>query len=90
MKKLISAVLLILLLLCAVSVSASADAGSVAGGSWGNTVSWTLDTNGLLTVSGEGRMRDFSSESSTDAWRAYKEQIRRVVIGDGVTGVGAY
>ena len=61
----------------------SAEAASPASGTWGSNISWTLDSSGLLTISGSGDMGNFSSYTSTDAWRAYKSEIRSVVIEEG-------
>ena len=68
----------------------SAEAASPASGTWGSNISWTLDSSGLLTISGSGDMGNFSSYTSTDAWRAYKSEIRSVVIEEGITSLGSY
>ena len=73
-------------LLCAALLlfasSALADRSGILGG-----LSWTLDTAGTLTVSGSGTM---GSVSETDAWRPYSSEIRKVVLGDGVTSVAGW
>ena len=48
-------------------------------------VDWVLDDDGMLTVSGEGSVRPFINEE--DGWRAWKEDIRAVVIEEGVWGI---
>ena len=50
----------------------------------GSNVTWTLDSTGLLTISGEGEMADYYSP-----WYDQKESIKRVVIENGVTSIGA-
>jgi len=57
-----------------------------ASGSWGN-LSWRLDDDGCLTISGYGPMEDFSDNSSA-AWRSCRTSIVKVVIGNGVTSIG--
>ena len=47
---------------------------------------WTLDRNGLLTISGEGQMNDFTIASNAD-WLAYRDSIKRVWISDA-TSIG--
>ena len=47
------------------------------------SVSWVLDSNGLLTISGTGRMRDI-----TAPWLPNRDAIKKVVIGEGVTSIG--
>jgi len=54
----------------------------VASGACGDGVSWVLTDNGVLTVSGTGAM---SFDSSP--WQSYSNQIRKVVVEDGVTAV---
>ncbi|MBR3895167.1 MAG: leucine-rich repeat protein [Clostridia bacterium] len=85
----LSTLLLIALLAVGLIFSASAD-DTVHSGTWGD-LTWTLnETTGELVISGEGEMRMFERPSSTDAWRAYKSQIKSVVIEEGVTNVGYY
>ena len=56
-------------------------------GTYGKNLTWTLDTEGTLTVSGEGAMQ---SERDTDAgpWLPYRAYIKKAVVGDGVTNIG--
>ena len=72
----------------------SADAATPTSGTWGD-LSWTLDSSGTLTISGRGEMKDLTTEGymglpiiSSDAWRAYTDQIITVVIQEGVTSIG--
>lgn len=50
---------------------------------------WTLDKDGLLTISGTGAMDDFELLDDRAAWHLYSSQIKRVVIVEGVTDIGA-
>lgn len=84
MKKALAA-LLCLALCLGLAAAAYAD-GEPTAGTWGS-LTWTLDADGLLTVSGSGDMNAFSS-GSTQAWRAYKDRIKEVIILSGVTSVG--
>ena len=59
----------------------------VESGTWGDNLTWTLDENGLLTISGEGEMAGFDNDPDA-AWRAFSDQINEVVIEEGVTTVG--
>ena len=54
----------------------------VASGTCGDGVSWVLTDNGVLTVSGTGAMAFDSSP-----WQSYSNQIRKVVVKDGVTDI---
>ena len=51
-----------------------------------NDMSWNLNGNGVLTISGTGNMPDYSSTSQP--WYKYRESIKQVKIGDGITGIG--
>ena len=53
-----------------------------------NDMSWNLNGNGVLTISGTGNMPDYSSTSQP--WYKYRESIKQVKIGDGITGIGNY
>lgn len=60
----------------------------VASGTCGDSLSFVLDSDGLLTISGTGAMADY--DYNTYPWYEYSSQIKRAEIGDGVTSVGAY
>ena len=53
-----------------------------------NNMNWNLNGNGVLTISGTGNMPDYSSTSQP--WYKYRESIKQVKIGDGITGIGKY
>lgn len=53
----------------------------------GDNVVWTL-VNGVLTISGSGAMDDYESADAVP-WHALKEEISAIVIGPGVTEIGA-
>jgi len=52
-------------------------------------VTWSLDANGVFTVSGEGAMEDYTSADEVP-WKDYLADITSVVIGEGVTHVSDY
>ena len=52
-------------------------------------LSWSLTKAGTLTVSGSGAMQDFGSIEE-QPWKKHNDQIRKVVIGDEVTNIGAH
>ncbi len=63
-------------------------AESDAGGSVGS-ISWSLDANGVLTISGIGDMPYCAMEADV-AWSDYTDEITSVVIEDGITSIGPY
>lgn len=62
----------------------SAAEPDVAASGIAGCVRWKLDREGLLTVYGEGKM---SARSGGNSWKEHLNDIRRVVIEDGVTNV---
>jgi len=69
----------------AMNVSA---AGNVSSGQCGKNASWQLDSDGTLTVSGTGTMYGANSQNGLP-WAEQKDSIKKVVIGKGITNVGA-
>ena len=53
------------------------------------TLSWGLDMNGVLTISGTGAMPNFAS-SKEAPWYSQRDQIQKVILEPGVTSVGDY
>ena len=113
-SKLISAILALCLLLTAAPLSGivsldlfpgRATAAVVDSGTCGANLTWSLDGNGLLTISGTGEIPKYSAgissgnlviltESYTTApWGGSYEKgnrVKRIVINSGVTGIGDY
>ena len=54
----------------------------------GLNLTWHLTDNGVLTISGKGKMNDFLYSSHGGPWNHLK--IRRIIIGDGVTTIGEF
>ncbi len=65
-------------------------------GAEGDNVTWALTEDGVLTISGTGAMRDFTFprdgtiQGNDVPWYEFNSQIKKIVIGEGVTTVGAY
>ncbi|MBR3917185.1 MAG: leucine-rich repeat domain-containing protein [Clostridia bacterium] len=56
-------------------------------GAQGSNVTWTYDGNGTLTISGEGKMSNWSSDESP--W-FNKQEIETIIIEDGITNIGSF
>ena len=54
----------------------------------GEDVRWSYG-GGTISIFGEGDMEDFATHAGVP-WYEYADQITKVVVGEGVTGVGAY
>ena len=58
-------------------------------GTCGNDLTWNLDDDGVLTISGTGAMADYT-DASPAPWAPYITSIKSIVIGNGVTSIGNY
>jgi len=94
--KLISLLLAAVLLCALIPVQAFAATVVASGSTNGTTVrrdtlSWSLNSDGVLTVSGRGDMGSFETEShsgSNAPWSAYADRVTAIVVSEGVTGIG--
>ena len=68
------------------SVLMCANAFAVATGRCGDSITWTLDDSGNLTLSGSGEMWNYGYDSSP--FKDY--EIRKATIEDGITSIGKY
>ena len=87
-KRLWSAPLaLVIVLLTAMifgGIAVQADGDYPIGGEYGSNLTWQLDSQGTLTISGSGEMPNTSIP-----WNNYRSDIKKVVIDDGVTSVSS-
>lgn len=58
-------------------------------GAQGDNLTWTLDSNGLITISGTGDMENWN-DAEPPPWYSYRTSIRGANIGYGITRIGAY
>ena len=91
-------VVLVLVLALAVgggSVSAEEPTIIASGncGKAGSNVTWTLDSAGLLTISGEGEMNDYFFECINGSWittAPWQNRASTLIIQEGVTSIGSH
>ena len=62
---------------------------SIAHGTCGDNLTWVLTEDGTLTISGSGKMKDYSS-SSVAPWYSNRTKILSAVVEPGVESVGNY
>ncbi len=87
LRRCVLPVLVLQLLLCAPAAMAASDV--VASGSCGKNVTWELDSQGTLTISGKGEMDDHTVYCGPP-FIGVTGQIKRAIIGEGVTRIGNY
>mgnify|MGYP003293555735 CR=1 FL=1 len=64
------------------AIAAGAEESIVASGDCGEQITWTLDSEGMLTIGGEGDIPQFETP-----WFDYKNDIKSVLIEEGVTNI---
>ena len=69
---------------CGAALSEALGSGSIDGG-----LSWSLSRSGALTISGSGKMPDFSSVANAVPWDKQKDKIQSAVIESGVQNISA-
>lgn len=67
----------------------------IAEGDCGEKAKWVLKSNGVLTISGNGDMSDYSygilsGETVKTPWDDNKAQIKKVVVDEGLKSIGDY
>ncbi len=101
MKKGIASLFLAAVLAIVLGIVAFADDSTIVAsgdcGRYGNNLTWTLDSTGLLTISGQGEMKDYKTwwppedpvhfEYSETPWE--RDKVKSVYIQDGVTEIGS-
>ncbi|MBQ3085827.1 MAG: leucine-rich repeat domain-containing protein [Clostridia bacterium] len=59
-------------------------------GTWGDNLTWNLDTDGVLTISGSGEMEEVPLfGDGKPGWLSLAESVRSIVIEDGITNIEA-
>lgn len=93
-EKVFSVLPVLCALLAAVLMSASAEDATVVAsgecGAQGDNLTWTLDSEGVLTISGEGEMADYWYRGSDVPWLNYRSDVKNITITGEVTKIGAH
>ena len=87
--RMVSLLFLCLVLTVSLGTVAYASGADVSFGYFDNGVRWRLTSSGLLVLSGEGEIPDFSEDASAP-WSVYRENIREIRVEEGIVTVGAY
>ena len=87
MKKLLSIILAILMIVTTIPFAFAADVVDSGNcGADGDNLTWSLDSDGVLTISGEGEMQEIFIYAY-QPWEDYDYDIKEVVIEEGVTKI---
>ncbi len=65
-------------------------ANTVGSGTCGENLTWELDDEGTLRISGTGPMTKFQPPTVPVPWGSQREQIKKVILGQGVTQISQY
>ena len=89
-KRILSFVLVVLMIATLLPVTALAadvvKSGTCGAEGDGSNLTWTLDSEGTLTISGSGDMYDY--DFSRAPWYGSRSRVKSAVIADGVTSIG--
>ena len=89
-KRLLSFVLTVLMIASLLPVTALAadivDSGTCGAEGDGSNLTWTLDSDGVLTISGSGDMHGYGSSGAP--WHGIRSMVKSAVIAEGVTSIG--
>ena len=66
----------------------SANLFSSSGEIEGTDISWNFTSSGMLNITGNGAIPNFSNEDAP--WEEHREYIRFIYVNDGITGIGDY
>ena len=59
----------------------------VDSGTCGDNATWSLNSNGTLTISGTGEIYDGAGENAEQPWYDLKDNIKSVIINCGITNI---
>lgn len=74
-------------LVCEASTQNQADAAEAAEALKPGDIKWSVSKDNVLTISGNGRMSDFTN--AVTPWYSKKDSIVKIVVEDGVTHIGS-
>ena len=86
MKKRFLSFMLVFSILVTLTVVLPTTVSAASSGTCGENLTWTLDDSGTLTISGSGKMADWTSFDKVPWWN---DDITSVIIGDSVTSIGS-
>ena len=85
-KRFLSLAMVLCMLLTTVTIL-PITANAASSGTCGDNLTWTLDNDGTLTISGTGDMYDYPWSKSSP-WYNLSSSIKKVIVEIGVTSIG--
>ena len=90
MKRIVLSIVVLLVLLCGIAVAEGTTiVASGKCGASGSNLTWALDSEGTLTISGKGKMKVFYGPDEVP-WQSNRASIEAVVVNEGATSIGNY
>lgn len=88
LKRCLVVLLVLAMSLSCLMITASAEEYVVASGVCGSNLTWTLNDEGVLRISGTGAMSNYTGGGAP--WYNYRSSIDKIEIESGVTTIGQY
>lgn len=97
MKRIVP-VLLVLAMLLLFPAALANETDIISSGTCGENLTWTLDSAGVLTISGTGAMTDYETLFIEEEgywipdvpWYSIRDKIKKVIVAEGVTTIGSF
>lgn len=93
LKKIFVLLMLVIMILCNTVVYADEYVDYPVSGSCGDNVTWTLESNGTMTISGYGITSGYRPDHwlsyGNMPWKDYRTNIKNVVIEEGITVINS-
>ncbi len=83
-RKVLAIIMVVAMCFSMFSHTAFANATTIAEGTAGESVTWVLTDDGVLTISGTGEM---NTDWYSPPWKEYNESITEVVVEEGITKI---
>ncbi len=92
MKRLLATVLALVMIIGLLPILPASTIAFAASGTCGDNITWSLESDGTLTITGYGEMDNYLYPDNTAPWYDCRDDIKKVVFkntGSGITKIGA-
>jgi len=63
---------------------------NIAEGTIGETITWVVEADGTLRISGTGELPNYEKTENRAPWYDYRKSVKAIVVEDGITRIGRY